>query len=249
MAGKQSGADEKGYLTIGRLVETMKDKYPDLSISKVRYLEEEGLLTPERTAGGYRKFSPREIQRLEIIMRLQQEHFLPLAVIKRKLADLDAGNVPAELSEIGASVRTMTLPLEDATVVAAEEVAAAVGVSPEVVREIEAFGLVKAKETSDGKAFDALDVEILRACQRLSRLGIEPRHLRMYGTFAQRESAFFQQIVLPASRQRQREGKDAEKVSEVIDELSQGTQYLHNLLLRRAIRDDLGEAAETDSER
>lgn len=241
MAKKQTDDSQKGHLTIGRLVQSLKGRYPDLSISKVRYLEEEGLLTPDRTSGGYRKFSPREVQRLEIIMRLQKEHFLPLAVIKRKLADLDVGKVPLELKGAGGSAKALTLPLMDADTVAAEEIASATGVTAEAVRELESFGLIKSKQTADGKVYDSVDVEILKVCQRLSHFGIEPRHLRMYGTFASRESAFFQQIVLPALRQARVDGKEKQKISDVLDELSQGTQHLHSLLLRRAIRQDFGD--------
>ncbi len=230
--------ERKGYLTIGRLVEQLKDRFPDLSISKVRYLEEEGLLQPERTSGGYRKFSPRDIQRLEIIMQLQQEHFLPLAVIKKKLADLDVGRVPAELKETKGS---MSLPLLEAKEVPADEISSMTGVPSDVIRELESFGLLSPKQTAEGKVYDSTDVEVLKVCKRLGVFGIEPRHLRMYGVFAQRESSLFQQIVLPAMRQTGGDGKDKVSASKILEELSQGTEQLHHLLLRRAIREDFGD--------
>jgi len=217
--------NEKGYLTIGRLVESLKDRYPDLSISKVRYLEEEGLIQPERTGGGYRKFSPRDVQRLEIIMRLQKDHFLPLSVIKKKLADIDAGRLPAELK--GSTTRQpLALPLSDGGSVPAEEIASATGLPSETIRELESFGLVRALTTQAGKVYGAADVQVLKVCRRLSQFGIEPRHLRMYATFAQRESSFFQQIVLPAMRQPAADAKEQAKVADVIEELRQGTEQL-----------------------
>ncbi|RJQ54353.1 MAG: MerR family transcriptional regulator [Actinobacteria bacterium] len=232
--------ERKGYLTIGRLVATLKPRYPELSISKVRYLEEEGLLNPERTEGGYRKFSPRDVQRLEIILRLQGEHFLPLAVIKRKLADLEIGRVPSELTGSSSS-SPLTLPLGETEDVPAEEISSVTGLGPETVRELESFGLVRPRQTPEGKVFRAADVEILKVCRRLSQFGIEPRHLRMYGTFAQRESSFFQQIVLPNMRQPAGEGKENTQVSEVLAELSRGTEQLHHLLLERSIQEDFGD--------
>ncbi len=229
--------DRDGYLTIGRLVDTLKGRYPDLSISKVRYLEEEGLLEPERTAGGYRKFSPRDVQRLEIILRLQKDNFLPLSVIRRKLAEIDVGRVPVELKESG----SMTLPLTETRDVPAEEIAAVTGMGADAIRELESVGLVKAKQTPEGRAYDATDVEILKVCKRLSQFGIEPRHLRMYGTFTQRESSLFQQIVLPSMRQPSGDGKEKETAADVIEQLSQGTEQLHHLLLRRSVREDFGD--------
>lgn len=87
-------ARSRDYLTIGELVDSLIPAHPDLSISKVRFLEDEGLITPERTAGGYRKFSTSDVARVDLILRLQREHFLPLAVIREKMADLDKGKVP-----------------------------------------------------------------------------------------------------------------------------------------------------------
>ena len=100
----------RDYLTIGEVVQRLQGAYPDLSISKVRFLEEEGLVAPERTAGGYRKFSQADVARVEMILRLQKEHFLPLAVIREKLADFDRGKIPAELQR-GAVGMTEPLPL------------------------------------------------------------------------------------------------------------------------------------------
>lgn len=244
MKGTKGAQETKGYLTIGRVVERLKERYPDLSISKVRYLEEEGLLSPERTGGGYRKFSPRDIQRLEIIMRLQGEHFLPLSVIKRKLADLDSGKVPVEL-EGGGAGEVLRLPLGETAVTSAEQAVAATGLSAATIKELESFGVVKSRQTGEGRVYDSIDIEILKTCKRLAQFGIEPRHLRMYSTFAERESAFFSQIVLPGMHHHQEpetEARERKRIVTVLEELSQGTQQLHSLLLRRALRDEFGNA-------
>jgi len=240
MATAQGHEGPNVYLTIGRVVERLKERYPDLSISKIRYLEDEGLLSPERTSGGYRKFSPRDVQRIDVIMRLQTEHFLPLAVIKRKLSDLDMGRVPAELEGAG-GVDSFGVPTSETEQLSLEEVAAATGLSPDTIGELETYGLVRPTKTAQGKTYDSLDVEVLKTCNRLSHFGIEPRHLRMYGTFAQRESAFFSQIVLPAMHQAGTTDKGKTKIGDALRDLSRGTQHLHALLLRRAMRDDFGD--------
>lgn len=242
MTKTQGDERSKPHVTIGRLVSQLKGRYPDLSISKVRYLEDEGLLTPERTGGGYRKYSPRDVQRLEVIMRLQTEHFLPLAVIKRKLSDLDGGRVPPELAGPG-GLEGLGSPLSESDAVRADEVVSATGLSAETIAELETYGLVKPTKTPDGTLYSGLDVEVLKACKRLAHFGIEPRHLRMYGTFAQRESAFFSQIVLPSRHQAAPEEKEKNKIRDVLGDLLQGTQHLHSLLLRRAMRDDFGDEA------
>ena len=100
----------RDYLTIGEVVQRLQGAYPDLSISKVRFLEEEGLVAPERTQGGYRKFSQADVARVEMILRLQKEHFLPLAVIREKLSDFDRGRIPAELQRASVGM-TAPLPL------------------------------------------------------------------------------------------------------------------------------------------
>src|SRR5450759_5780802 len=102
----------RDYMTIGELVENLVPAHPDLTISKVRFLEDEGLVTPERTAGGYRKFTTADAARVDLILRLQKEHFLPLAVIREKLKDVDRGKVPPELRPTVASAHTQALPLE-----------------------------------------------------------------------------------------------------------------------------------------
>ena len=96
-----SGRD---YLTIGEVVQRLEGAYPELSISKVRFLEDEGLVAPERTQGGYRKFSQADVARVEMVLRLQRDHFLPLAVIRDKLSDFDRGRIPAELQRVTAGM-------------------------------------------------------------------------------------------------------------------------------------------------
>ncbi len=225
----------RDYLTIGEVVQRLQGAYPDLSISKVRFLEEEGLVAPERTAGGYRKFSQADIARVEMILRLQREHFLPLAVIREKLADFDRGRIPPELQRSPVGM-TEPLPLvaEDEGPLALEDAPSALGIPVSFLRELAEFGLVIVFKTDDGAdAISRGDVQIAHAAWELRRFGVEPRHLRMYENFSEREATLFSQILMPAFRHRTPETK--QKLAETLVELGSLTDELKSRLLRRAL--------------
>jgi DNA-binding transcriptional MerR regulator len=226
-----SGRD---YLTIGEVVQRLQGAYPDLSISKVRFLEEEGLVAPERTQGGYRKFSQADVARVEMILRLQKEHFLPLAVIREKLSDFDRGRIPPELARAGVGA-TAPLPLiagEDGPV-PLEEAPGSLGIPVSFIRELAEFGLVFISSGESGDEISRTDVQIVHAAWELRRFGVEPRHLRMYENFADRESAFFAQILMPAFRHRTSD--TSQKLSDTLVELGALADELKGRLLRRAL--------------
>lgn len=233
---------ERTYLTIGEVVDRLKSAYPDLSISKIRFLEEEGLVTPDRTAGGYRKFSASDIGRIELVLRLQKEHFLPLAVIRERLADYDRGKMPAELKSAAMeSEAAAVLVPEDTGPVLLEDAQSSLGIPVSFVRELVEFGLLATVRVEGGEAVERDDVAILHAAWDLRRFGVEPRHLRMYETFAEREASFFSQILMPAFRHRTPETR--QKLVETLNELAGLTGDLKGHLLRRSLRrtfDDLG---------
>lgn len=225
-----SGRD---YVTIGEVVERLRSAYPDLSISKIRFLEEEGLISPERTAGGYRKFASTDIARVELILRLQKENFLPLAVIREKLADFDKGKLPAELrSTVGAVERSSSAP-DEGGAIPIEDVPTALGLPSSFIKELEEFGLIVLTDGSGGKELGRADVQIAHVCWDMRRFGVEPRHLRMYETFAEREAAFFSQILMPAFRHRTPETR--QKLADTLGELTGLTEQLTSSLLRRAL--------------
>jgi DNA-binding transcriptional MerR regulator len=224
----------RDYLTIGEVVQRLQPSYPDLSISKVRFLEEEGLVSPERTAGGYRKFAQSDVARVEMILRLQRDHFLPLAVIREKLADVDRGRMPAELQRtpVGgteplpfSAVDEGPLPLDSAP--------SSLGVPLSFLRELAEFGILEIKTGEQGEQIDRADVVIVHAAWDLRRFGVEPRHLRMYGVSADREAALFSQILMPAFRHRTPETR--QKLAETLNELCTITDQLKSRLLRRAL--------------
>ncbi len=224
----------RDYLTIGEVVQKLQSTYPDLSISKLRFLEEEGLISPERTAGGYRKFTPSDVTRLEIILRLQREHFLPLSVIRERLADYDRGKLPPELERSGGAVAE-PLPLggEDEGPLPLDEAPNAIGVPVSFVKEIADFGLIELQSGEKGLQIARPDVAIIHGAWDLRRFGVEPRHLRMYETFAEREAVLFSQILMPAFRHKTPESH--QKLVETLNDLSSLTDDLKSRLLRRSL--------------
>jgi len=225
-----SGRD---YVTIGEVVERLAGSYPDLSISKIRFLEEEGLISPERTAGGYRKFASTDIARVELILRLQRENFLPLAVIREKLADFDKGKLPAELRPTLGAPEQSSVMVEDGAPIPLADIPTALGLPSSFIKELEEFGLIALLDGASGKELSRADVQIAHVCWDMRRFGVEPRHLRMYETFAEREAAFFSQILMPAFRHRTPETR--QKLADTLGELTGLTEQLTSSLLRRAL--------------
>lgn len=223
----------RDYMTIGEVVESLSDAYSDLTISKVRYLEDERLISPERTAGGYRKYRPVDVQRLELVLRLQKDHFMPLAVIREKLDDLDKGRVPAELRPTMDRAEPMSLPFEDAETVPVDRAQELLGLPSAFIRELASFGIVALIKGVSGEELSGPDVAIAHTCWDLRKFGIEPRHLRMYEAFAEREATFFQQILMPQMRHRTPEAR--QKMLETLGELERGSAALKQHMLRRAV--------------
>lgn len=225
----------RDYMTIGELVENLVPAHPDLTISKVRFLEDEGLVTPERTAGGYRKFTTADAARVDLILRLQKEHFLPLAVILEKLKDLDKGKVPEELRPMVTRPEAVGLPFDSSEGVALEDVPSSLGFPVSFVRELAEFGLISISNGERGDELLHPDIQIAHTCWDMRRFSVDPRHLRMYGNFAEREAALFQQILMPSYRHRTPETR--QKLVETIAELTRLTDELKRHLLERAVAD------------
>ena len=196
----------RDYLSIGEVLDSVRADFPDVSISKIRFLESEGLIAPERTPAGYRKFFEPDVARLRYILSLQRDHFLPLRVIKERLAEADeTGSYPeAEAPTRAASkgngrARAAAEPepaLVEVTVqMSRSELRDAAGLTDDQMGELEDFGVIGKR---DSDVYDANDLVIARTSGRFFAYGVEPRHLRMYRQFADREAAFFEQIVAPA---------------------------------------------------
>ena len=218
-------ASKARLLTIGTVCGTLKDEFPDISISKIRYLEDQGLLAPRRTQGGYRLFSEEDLERLETILRLQRDEFLPLRVIRQELAP-PAARDRKRLRAAGLTGEEAELDLQ--------ELCERAGIDVRLARELEEFGLLAPRTQAGEKRYSELETDIAHACGRLAHYGIAPRHLRAFRTAADREAGLIEQVAGPALRarspERRRAGmEDLEALGELAAELSQ-------LLSWRALR-------------
>jgi DNA-binding transcriptional MerR regulator len=236
-------------LTIGAVCKGLQQEFPDISISKIRYLEDQKLLTPRRTPGGYRLYSAADVSRLRTILRLQRDEFLPLAVIRQELAagrsfddppaakpsGADGAAKPADGARPGAALRRLTLSVRDrGAQYSLDDVVEQTGAEPRLVQELEDFGIVKG-EVREGKRFyDETEREIVRAVSELSRYGVAGRNLRVFKSSAEREAALLQQILAPALRSRNPERR--KEAVEALENLAAVASHLKHLLLVRDLR-------------
>jgi DNA-binding transcriptional MerR regulator len=214
-------------LTIGSVCRRLKDEFPDISISKIRFLEDQGLLRPRRTQSGYRLFTEEDVDRLRTILRLQRDEFLPLRVIRQELAAPSARRGGRKRGA-GGSLQEPETEIDLATL--CEQAGADAG----FVRELEEFGLVEPRGADGEKRYVEGDIDVVATCARLGRYGVAPRNLRAFRTGSDRAAGLLEQIVAPALRSRnpeRRQGglEDLETLATLAQELSQ-------LLLRRAVR-------------
>jgi DNA-binding transcriptional MerR regulator len=203
----------------------LKDEFPDISISKIRYLEDQGLLAPRRTQGGYRLFSEEDVERLETILRLQRDEFLPLRVIRQELAS------PAARDR---KRRRSTGLTGDQDELDLAELCARAEIDARLARELEDFGLLSPRTEAGAKRYSELDSDIALACGKLARFGIAPRHLRGFRTASDREAGLIEQVVGPSLRARNPERRQAGL--EDLESLAELAQGLSQLLFWRALR-------------
>jgi DNA-binding transcriptional MerR regulator len=243
-------APPKKSLTIGAVCKALSQEFPDISISKIRYLEDQKLLAPRRTPGGYRLYSTTDVSRLRTILRLQRDEFLPLRVIRQELAagrtedDMPApatGNsgVPSpETARPGAALRRLTFSLQDrGALYSLEDVVDETGADARLVQELEDFGIVHGEPRggpNGPKYYDETQREIVRAVTELARYGVAGRNLRVFRTSAEREAALLQQILAPALRSRNPERR--KEAIEALENLAAVASHLKHLLLVRDLR-------------
>ena len=226
MSATQTPRRDRGLLTIGAVCSRLKRDFPDISISKIRYLEDQGLLAPRRTRGGYRLFGEDDLERLRKILELQRDEFLPLRVIRQELA---------------ASSRTERRRRRAAPIAEEEgeldlgELCERAQVTRQLARELEEFGLLTPRIEGGERRYAESDAEIAAACGRLARHGISARHLRTFRTAAGREASLLEALVAPALRSRNPERRQ-EGVRE-LEELADAAQELAQLLFWRDLRE------------
>ena len=234
----------KGH-TIGEVLNRLKDEFDDITISKIRFLEAEGLISPDRSESGYRQFTDGDVERLRYVLRSQRDRYLPLKVIKEELSRLDAG-LPLEDDTAGDGPPTPAPPravaAEDTAVsprgfldegapthLDEDELVAASGLSETDLGALHDHGLLGGGPTYDGE-----DLRIAKLAGDLLGRGLEPRHLRMYRQFADREAALAEQLVAPLLRQRNPDSRrDATHRAE---HLATAGEELRRMLLVKQLR-------------
>ena len=241
-AGAGRGAAAKA-LTIGAVCKALGQEFPDISISKIRYLEDQKLVSPRRTPGGYRLYSTDDVARLRTILRLQRDEFLPLRVIRQELArgrsEADEPAPPAATGSRPVASRRAGVSVRDQGAWSTlEELLESTGATRQLVSELEDFGLVKGQPRQGGKVYDDTDREIVRACAELARYGVAGRNLRVFKTSADRESGLLQQLLAPSLRSRNPERR--REAIDALENLAAVASHLEHLLLvadlRRLVR-------------
>ena len=222
-------------LSIGEVLAVLRDDFPDVTISKIRYLESEDLVHPQRTPSGYRKFSSADVARLRYVLAAQRDHYLPLRVIKEHLEALDRGEPLPGGSNGPVAVPPPTAGEDSEGAgrpLSAEQFARAAGLEPEQLADCVQFGLLS---TDEHGRHPVGDLPVARAAAGLARHGIEPRHLRVYRNGVDREAGLVEQVVAPVLRARSEEART--RATEKLRELAALSAQLHQALLEARLRD------------
>jgi DNA-binding transcriptional MerR regulator len=231
------------FMSIGEVLGQLRGDFPDITISKIRFLEAEGLVEPERTSSGYRKFSREDVGRLRYVLTAQRDHYLPLRVIKEHLDALDRGLEPPALTGTGprvprALVSAEGLPGPEAFLpdvsemrLSRAELLEAAGLDEQQLDQLEQYGLVAVR--TGGTHYDGDALVVAKTVAEMSRFGIEARHLRPFKAAADREIGLVEQVVTPLVRQRNPEARA--RADEVVRELAALSVKLHATLVRSGL--------------
>ncbi|WP_416983781.1 MerR family transcriptional regulator [Streptomyces sp. T028] len=201
-AGHGTAAADAGLMSIGTVLNALRDEFPEVTISKIRFLEAEGLIEPQRTPSGYRKFSAQDVERLGHVLRMQRDHYLPLKVIREHLDAMERGEaVPLPTVGRQRDGEPLPEPSEGPTAVriGRAELLAAAGIDESALAEWESYGLLVPLENG---VYDAEAATVASLVAELGRFGIEPRHLRVMKAAADREAGLVDQVVAPLKRHR-----------------------------------------------
>jgi DNA-binding transcriptional MerR regulator len=234
----ETGKRQKS-LTIGAVCKALAQEFPDISISKIRYLEDQKLLTPRRTPGGYRLYTQGDVARLRTILRMQRDEFLPLRVIRQELAagrSGDSAPIPGRAGRDGMRTWRPSVSVRESTgaLYSMDDVLEDTKAEGKLVRELEEYGVVKGEMRGGVRYFDETEREIIAAVAELARYGVGGRNLRVFRSSADREANLLQQILAPALRSRNpQRRKDA---VDALENLAAVATHLKHLLLIRDLR-------------
>jgi DNA-binding transcriptional MerR regulator len=233
----------RSRLSIGQVLGELRPDFPDVTISKIRFLESEGLVEPERTSSGYRKFSRADVARLRYVLTAQRERYWPLKVIKEHLNAIDEGREP----EVAADELRMPVVVlstdgqpsadtfkRDTTDVrfTRRQLIEAAGIDEALLTQIERFGLLSTH--SGARYYDADALLVAKTVGEMAAFGVEPRHLRAFKAAADREVGLFEQVVTPLLRQR--DGAAKARAEEVVQQLATASVRLHAMLVKIGLR-------------
>ncbi|MGH3080396.1 MAG: transcriptional regulator FtsR [Gaiellaceae bacterium] len=218
---------ENEPLTIGAVCRLLREEFPDISISKIRYLEDQGLLAPRRTPGRYRLYGDDDVERLRTILRLQRDEFLPLRVIRQELS---SSMGKERIRRAGrAALTSMDEPEIDLG-----ELSKRAGVTTGFARELEEYGLIESRLEGGERLYAEGEADVAAVCAKLARFGIDARHLRPFRTAADREVGLLSAVVAPALRSRNPERRQGGL--EDLQSLAELAQELSELLFWRSLR-------------
>lgn len=212
-------------LSIGQVLARLAKEFPDLSNSKLRFLEEQGLVSPSRTKSGYRKFSPQDVERLRLILSMQRDHYLPLKVIRGHLADLDAGRAPVLPGTTNGQISTI---IPAGRRYQRDDVLRETGASATLFSDA-----ISASIITPGDSYGEDTVNVLRSLVALQRCGIEPRHLRGYRATAEREVSMIESALLPIARRK--DAASRARAAELSGEIAGQLDVIRASLVRSAL--------------
>lgn len=228
----------RAYLSIGEVLGKLRSEFPDVTISKIRFLESEGLIEPQRTPSGYRKFTTADLERLRYVLLAQRDQYLPLKVIKDNLDALDRGLEPAStpgaapiarLASVDGAVTPIAFAEQSEMRLSREELLSSSGISDEQLTELEGYGLIEIK----GRHYDGDALTVAKVVSEISAFGIEGRHLRAFKTAADREVGLVEQVITPLLRQKNPDSKA--RAQEVSREIASLSVRLHAALVRSGL--------------
>jgi len=222
----EQGGAEPRLQTIGAVCGSLREEFPDISVSKIRYLEDQGLVAPKRTRGGYRLFSPDDVETLARILRLQRDEFLPLRVIREELQGPGAGSDRTRRRIVGVT------ETEDEIDIA--ELCERASVSPDFASQLEEYGVLVSRVDGGQHWYGEGEADVAAACARLARFGVDARHLRIFVTAAGRQATLIEQLVAPGLRSRNPDRRKG--ALEDLEALVRVAQELSHLLFLRDLR-------------
>ena len=241
--GAGAAASGRVRLNIGEVLDRLRPDFPGVTIPKIRFLEDKGLVKPERTPSGYRKFSTDDIERLRYVLRMQRDHYLPLRVIGEHLDAIDRGLAPPPIEPVVPTVPTVALAADvlpsaesfgrrDQVRLSRKELLKIAEISEDLLAQLEQFGLVTPR-TGTGH-FDTDALVIAKTARELAEFGFEPRHLRAFKTSADREVGLVEQVVAPHKRGRDTAAQA--RAEETVNEIAALSVRLHATLVKAGLR-------------